>query len=70
MVQVGIVIPPGGGTDKARLLAKEIARFFYDGRMFETGYISEGANVHALLKSETGWFLPIRFSVRLDTKEE
>lgn len=70
LVQVGIVIPPGGGTDKARLLAKEIARFFYDGRMIETGYISEGAKVHTLLKSETGWFLPIRFSVRLDTKEE
>lgn len=69
MVQVGIIIPPGSGSDKARQVAKEIARFFYDGKILETGYISEGAKVHKLQKSETGWFIPVRFYVRIETKE-
>ncbi|KLD69037.1 hypothetical protein Y886_43660, partial [Xanthomonas hyacinthi DSM 19077] len=57
-------------SDVDKSQANETARGVHDGRRNETGEISEGANVHTLLKSETGWFLPIRFSVRLDTKEE
>lgn len=68
MVQVGIVFPPNSGTDRARLLAKDIANFFEDGKMLETGYISEGASIHPVQKSETGWFIPIRFYVRFDEK--
>ncbi|QHR69624.1 tail terminator [Escherichia phage haarsle] len=69
MIQVGIVFPPGYGTDRPRVLAKEIAQFFYDGKMLEHGYIYEGARVHKPLKSESGWILPIRFYVRIETKE-
>lgn len=70
MVQINIVFAPGEGTDKARRLAKEIANFFYDGKMLDTGYISEGASVKPIQKSETGWMVPIRFYVRYDEKKE
>ena len=68
MVQIGVVFPPGSGTDKARLVAKDIADFFDDGKMLSTGYIYEGAITHRLQKSETGWFYPVRFYVRFDGK--
>lgn len=68
MVQVNVTLPPGTGTDKARLLAKDIAEFFEDGKMLNTGYISEGAEVRPVQKSETGWMIPVRFTVRLDHK--
>lgn len=68
MVQVNVVFPPLSGTDKARRLAKDIADFFEDGKMLETGYISEGASVRPVQKSETGWMVPIRFYVRYDER--
>lgn len=68
MVQIGVNFSPGSGVDKARKISKEIAEFFYDGKMLDTGYISEGAITHKLQKSETGWFYPIRFYVRFDGK--
>lgn len=70
MVQVNVVFAPGTGTDKARLLAKEIADFFKDGKMLDVGYIYEGAAVRPVQKSETGWIVPIRFVVRVDTRGE
>lgn len=66
MVQINIVFPPNAGTDRARQLAKDIANFFYDGKMLESGYISEGAKVRPVQKSETGWMIPVRFLVRYD----
>ncbi|ARB06640.1 hypothetical protein GJL01_15 [Salmonella phage GJL01] len=66
MVQIGIEFPPGSGIDKARKLAKNIADFFEDGKMLSNGYISEGAKVHQVQKSESGWFYPVRFYVRYD----
>lgn len=66
MVQIGIQFPPGSGIDKARKLAKDIADFFEDGKMLSDGYISEGAKVHPVQKSESGWFYPVRFYVRYD----
>lgn len=68
MVQVNVVFPPNSGTDRARQIAKEIANFCYDGKMLETGYISEGASIRPVQKSETGWMIPIRFLVRFDEK--
>ncbi|QJT70540.1 UNVERIFIED_ASMBLY: minor tail protein [Shigella phage 2019SD1] len=53
-------VSTGYGTDRPRVLAKEIAQFFYDGKMLEHGYIYEGARVHKPLKSESGWLL-LRF---------
>ncbi|QVW27737.1 tail protein [Hafnia phage Pocis76] len=70
MVQVNIVFPPNSGTDRPRMLAKDIANFFYDGKILETGYISEGASVKPVQKSETGWMIPVRFLVRYDEKKE
>ena len=70
MVQVNIVFPPLSGTDRARQFAKEIANFFYDGKILETGYISEGASIHPVQKSETGWFIPVRFYVRYDERRD
>lgn len=68
MVQVNVVFPPLSGTDSARLIAKEIADFFEDGKMLDDGYIYEGAEVRPVQKSETGWMVPVRFLVRYDEK--
>lgn len=70
MVQIGVVIQAGGGTDRPRKLAKEIADFFEDGKMLETGYVSEGGEVRPVQKSETGWFVPVRFCVRVEEKRK
>lgn len=68
-VQIGVIFPPGKGVDSARLLAKQIANFFEDGKMLNVGYIYEGAIVHQMIKHDSGWMIPIRFTVRVDTKE-
>lgn len=68
MVQIGVICQPGGGTDRMRMLAKEIADFFYDGKMLEHGYIYEGGEVKPIQKSETGWLVPVRFYVRFDER--
>lgn len=70
MVQIGVVFAPGSGTDSARMLAKQIADFFYDGKMLETGYVSEGAEVRPIQKSETGWLVPVRFNVRVEERRK
>lgn len=66
MVQVSLVFPPGNGVDKARRLANQLAESFVDGTMLETGYIYEGGVVHPVVKSQSGWLIPVRFYVRLD----
>lgn len=68
MVQIGIVIPPDSGIDSHRLLAKEIANFFEDGKILGVGYVSVGGQSHPIQKSDRGWFLPVRFYVRYDGK--
>ena len=70
IVQISVVFPPNAGTDRARQLAKDIANFFEDGKILETGYISEGASVHPVQKSETGWFVPVRFNVRFEERRK
>ena len=70
MVQVNVIFAPGVGTDKARKLAKGIADFFEDGKMFETGYVSQGGEVRPIQKSETGWLVPVRFYVRAEEKRK
>lgn len=69
LVQVGIVFSPDTGMTKARALAKEIANFFHDGKILNVGYIFEGASSHPVQKSERGWLLPVRFTMRYDEKE-
>lgn len=68
MVQISVVFQPNSGVDRARALAKDIANFFEDGKILDTCYISEGARVHPMQKSETGWLIPIRFYVRTEEK--
>lgn len=70
MVQVNVIFAPGSGTDKARKIAKGIADFFDDGKMFETGYVSHGGEVRPIQKSETGWLVPVRFYVRAEEKRK
>lgn len=69
MVQIGIHFPPGGGVDEARKLAKEIANFFNDGKILDVGYIFEGASSKATVKSDRGWFIPVRYTMRYSEKE-
>lgn len=66
MVQVGVVFSPDTGMDKARLLAKEIANFFEDGKILSVGFIFEGASQKPVQKSQRGWLIPIRFTVQYD----
>ena len=68
MVQVSVVLAPGSGADRSRQLANAIAKFFEDGKMLETGYVSEGGAVKPIQKSESGWLIPVRFTVRTEEK--
>ena len=66
MVQVSIFFSPGAGVDKARQVANQLAESISDGTMLDTGYIYEGGVVHPVVKSQSGWFIPVRFYVRMD----
>ena len=66
MVQVSVFFSPGTGIDKARRLANQLAESIEDGTMLETGYVYEGGVVNPVVKSQSGWFIPVRFYVRLD----
>lgn len=70
LVQVDIVFRPGAGNDDANKLAGSIAKAAKDGIMLGQCYISECGKVHPVQKSETGWFVPVRFAVRIETKIE
>lgn len=70
MVQIGVHFSPGTGIDKARQIAKEIARFAEDGKIIGRGYIFTPGEVRPLQKQENGWFYPVRFSVRYDTQPQ
>lgn len=70
MVQIGIVFAPGKGMTEARTIAKEIANFFKDGKILDVGYVYEGASSRPVQKSERGWLLPVRFTMRYDEKEQ
>ncbi|ATN94108.1 tail terminator [Shigella phage vB_SflS-ISF001] len=69
IVRIGVVFPPGSGVDEARFRTKDIADFFKDGKMLNVGNISEGVIVHQIVKHESEWMTPVRFTVRVDTKE-
>ncbi|HGY8334050.1 TPA: phage tail terminator-like protein [Escherichia coli] len=66
MVQVSVFFSPGDGVDGARRLANQLAESMLDGTMLDTGYIYKGGVVHPVVKSKSGWFIPVRFYVRLD----
>lgn len=73
MVQIDVIFKPGIGTDSARLIAQNVANYFPEGKIVDPGsklYVSEWAEVHGVQKHETGWFFPVRFTVRCDRVEE
>lgn len=74
MVQIDVIFKPGIGTDFARLIAQNVAKYFPEGKILDNDklnlYVSEWAQVHGVQKHETGWFFPVRFTVRCETKEQ
>lgn len=73
MVQIDVVFKPGIGTDDARLIAQNVAKSFPEGKVVDSEsklYVSEWAEVYRVQKHETGWLLPVRFTVRCESVEE
>ena len=73
MVQIDVIFKPGIGTDAARLIAQNVAKSFPEGKVVDSEiklYVSEWAEVHGVQKHETGWFFPVRFTVRCESTEE
>jgi hypothetical protein len=66
MVQVGVHFSPGIGVDRPRQVASSLAQSFVDGTILDSGYIYEGGIVNPVVKSQSGWFIPVRFYVRID----
>lgn len=66
MVQISVFFSPGTGIDKPRKLANQLAESIVDGTMLDIGYVYEGGVVNPVIKSQSGWFIPVRFYVRLD----
>lgn len=73
MVQIDVIFKPGIGTDSARLIAQNVAKYFPEGEIIDSVnkvYVSEWAEEHGVQKHEAGWFFPVRFTVRCDRVEE
>lgn len=73
MVQIDVIFKPGIGTDSARLIAQNVAKYFPEGEIIDSVnkvYVSEWAEVSGVQKHETGWFFPVRFAVRCNRVED
>lgn len=70
MAQVDVVFSPGKGNDEANKIASTIAKAAKDGIMLSNCYIYECGKVHPVQKSESGWFIPVRFALRSENKQE
>lgn len=73
LVQVDVIFKPGTGTDAARLIAQSVAKYFPEGKIIDSVnkvYVSEWAEVSGVQKHETGWFFPVRFTVRCNIVED
>ena len=66
MVQISVFFSPGTGIDKPRQIAHQLAESIVDGTMLDSGTIYESGVVNPVIKSKSGWFIPVRFYVRLD----
>lgn len=72
MVQIDVIFKPGIGTDHARIIAQRVAKSFPEGKIVDSEsklYVSEWAEVSGVQKHETGWFFPVRFTVRCESME-
>lgn len=73
MIQIDVIFKPGIGTDHARIIAQRVAKYFPEGKIVDSEsklYVSEWAEVYRVQKHETGWLLPVRFTVRCESAEE
>lgn len=77
IVQVSVIISPGAGILSGRKIADDVANRAIDGIMLtvtddgglnptEVGYIVEGGEVNRVVKHDSGWSIPVRFTVRAD----
>lgn len=66
MVQISVFFSPGTGIDIPRQIANQLAESIVDGTMLDRGTIYESGVVNPVIKSKSGWFIPVRFYVRLD----
>ncbi|HAN9009974.1 TPA: hypothetical protein IGN80_004191 [Escherichia coli] len=66
MVQISVFFSPGTGIDRPRQIANKLAESIVDGTMLDSGTIYESGVVNPVIKSKSGWFIPVRFYVRLD----
>ncbi|WP_404677011.1 phage tail terminator-like protein [Raoultella ornithinolytica] len=73
LVQIDVIFKPGIGADDARLIAQNVAKYFPEGKILGDKemnlYVSEWAEVHGVQKAQTGWFFPVRFTVRCEQME-
>ena len=66
MVQISVFFSPGTGIDRPRQIANQLAESIVDGTMLDSGAIYESGVVNPVIKSKSGWFIPVSFYVRLD----
>lgn len=77
IAQVSVIISPGAGILNGRKIADDVANRAIDGIMLtvtddeglnpvEVGYIVEGGEVNRVVKHDSGWSIPVRFTVRAD----
>lgn len=78
IAQIGVVFSPGAGVNEARKIADDVAKAALDGIMLsvtddngenpvEVGYIVEGGEVRPVQKHNSGWMIPVRFTVRAES---
>lgn len=70
MVQVDVYFAPNTGTQKAKKLADAVAKAAKDGILIDEFYIYECGRVSQAHKTCSGWFIPVRFSIRVDKRED
>lgn len=73
MVQIDVIFKPGIGIDSAGLIAQNVAKYFPEGEIIDSVnkvYVSEWAEVSSVQRHETGWFFPVRFTVRCNSVED
>lgn len=80
IVQVSVIISPGSGVMAGRKIADDVANRAIDGIMLtvtdsdglnpvEVGYIVDAGSVEQVVKHDSGWSIPVRFTVRAESQK-
>lgn len=80
IVQVSVFFSPGTGTSIAKNIAQGVAKRAADGIMLsmtddnglnpvEVGCILEAGELKRVVKKDTGWMIPVQFTVRAESRE-